>query len=289
MKLALGSAQFGLDYGIVSQQARLSSAEAAAIVKFARENGISTLDTAIDYGDAEQRLGELGVSDWQTISKLPALPEECDDIEQWVRQQVTGSLQRLGNERLYGLLLHRPMQLLDVNGNRLYNALQQVRQEGLVSKIGISIYAPSELDSLCRHYRFDLVQAPFSVLDRRVLTSGWMSRLYAQGIEFHVRSIFLQGLLLMEAEQRPPYFTRWSDIWTRFSEWLKLHKLTPLEACLGFALSFEEIARVVVGVASLQQLDDIVQAARVSVSPLPDAINCEDPDLVDPLRWIGNV
>ena len=102
MKIALGTAQFGLDYGVANQQGMISSAEAKSIVECARENGISTLDTAIAYGNSEQRLGEIGVQDWQVVSKLPAPPEACTDIGDWLNHELEGSRKRLKIRRSAG-------------------------------------------------------------------------------------------------------------------------------------------------------------------------------------------
>ena len=112
MKLALGTVQFGLNYGIANLAGQVGLTEAQAILSHARKCGLDTLDTAVNYGDSEQRLGEIGVTDWQVISKLPALPEQCDDVATSVRNQVQASLERLRNTKLQGLLLHRPEQLL---------------------------------------------------------------------------------------------------------------------------------------------------------------------------------
>lgn len=285
MKLAIGTAQFGLDYGIANRQGQIAPAEALAIIEYASRQGIDMLDTAVAYGDSEQRLGEVGVGDWQVVSKLPSLPEDCDDITHWVRLQVEGSKLRLKIEGLYGLLLHRPAELLESRGAELYLALQQVKRDGLVQKIGISIYDPSELDALIDRYAPDLVQAPLNVFDRRIQSSGWMSRLHGRGIEIHTRSVFLQGLLLVKSHQWPRQFAPWANMWTRFDDWLKLHGVTPLQACLGFPMSLREVSKVIVGVDSLAQLQQIVTAAGASVPPLTGSLASEDLDLINPSRW----
>lgn len=150
MKLALGTAQLGLNYGIANRQGQVSVDEAEeAILRHAQSSGMDTLDTAMAYGDSEQRLGVIGVAGWHVVSKLPAIPDACPDVFRWVATSVQESLQRLQVTSLYGLLLHRPEQLLARDGERLYLALQQLKDDGVVGKIGVSIYDPSELDALC--------------------------------------------------------------------------------------------------------------------------------------------
>lgn len=285
MKLALGTVQFGQRYGIANQHGQVTLEEAKGIVELSRASGIDTLDTAIAYGISEKRLGEIGIQGWQVVSKLPAIPENCSGTFQWVTDTVNESLQRLKVESLYGLLLHCPKQLLEKDGTQLYRALQQLKYDCLVQKIGVSIYSPSELDALCSRFQFDLIQAPFSIMDRRLIDTNWMSRLANQGTELHVRSIFLQGLLLMKPSDRPQKFTRWAALWSRWDEWLEHTGLTPLQACLRYALSFPQISKVIVGVDSLPQLQEILMAAEGPLPKIPDDLTISDMNLVNPAQW----
>lgn len=285
MRLALGTAQFGFAYGIANAGGQIDRDEARAIISRAWAAGIDTMDTAIAYGQSEQRLGEVGVHAWHVVSKLPALPNDCTDISSWVNASVEGSLARLKVGRLRGLLLHRPQQLLGPQGKALHHALVQLKDSGKVEKIGISIYGPDELDELWPHYQFDLVQGPFNVFDRRLAVSGWLPRLHGEGVEIHVRSVFLQGLLLATPGTPPVGFDRWAPLWSAWQTWLRDAGLTPLQASLGHALSFPEISRVIVGVDSLRQLNEILHAASLGALSAPDFLASDDPDLLNPARW----
>ena len=172
-RLALGTAQFGMPYGIANRTGQVSDAEAQDILQQARGAGIDTLDTAMAYGESEARLGALGVRAWQVVTKLPAVDDHCADVHGWVQQSLASSLERLRVDRLYALLLHRPAQLLGSRGDEIFRALTDVKSQGVVGKIGVSIYAPAELEQLWPCFRPDLVQAPFNVLDRRLSDSGW--------------------------------------------------------------------------------------------------------------------
>lgn len=285
MKLALGTAQFGLDYGIANQQGQIPSVEVKNILAKAKSGGLDTLDTAISYGNSEACLGEVGVSDWKVISKLPAIPDECGDIFEWVSDSVNDSLQRLNVNNLYGLLLHRPQQLLELNGEELFNALEKVKKSGLIQKIGVSIYDPSELDELCSRFPIDIVQAPFNIIDRRMIDSGWMVHLNEKKIELHIRSVFLQGLLLMDSESRPRNFDRWSSLWDKYDAWLEQSNLTSLQACLRYVLSFPEIDKIVIGVDSQNHLEEILKASKGAIPPLSDSFGVDDMQLLNPACW----
>lgn len=282
-RLALGTAQFGLPYGIANQSGQVTGPAAKIMLQLAAAKGIDTLDTAIAYGESESCLGRVGTQGFKLVTKLPALPDGHSDG--WVREQVMASLGRLGVQSVYGLLLHRPDQLLKTGGKALFQVMQDLKEAGLVQKVGISIYAPGELDALIPQYRFDLVQAPFNLVDRRLFDSGWMQRLKEEGVEIHTRSAFLQGLLLMPRAAIPAKFSPWDALWDKWHDWLASHSLSAVHACLAYPLSFPEIDRVVVGADGEKQLRQIINAAGAPASDaLPD-LRCDDENLINPAYW----
>lgn len=285
MKLALGTVQFGLNYGVANHSGQVSLSEARGIVENAFSCGVDTLDTAIVYGDSEKRLGEIGVTDWKVISKLPPIPDGVTHISEWVQAEVLGSLTRLNIPRLYGLLLHCSQELLGPNGDAIYNALIALKNQDKIRKIGVSIYSPDELDALWPKFKMDLVQSPFNVIDRRLATTGWMKRLYLAGIEIHTRSAFLQGLLLMSPGERPAIFDRWQPMWENWQNWLCENAVTPLQACLAFPLSQPEISRVVLGVDSLKQLKEILPNIKTANLNFPEVLSSNDENLINPSLW----
>lgn len=285
MRLALGTAQFGLNYGIANRSGQPTLGEVCSILDYGRARGMDTLDTAVDYGDCMARLGEIGVEGWSVVSKLPAIPAGCSDVVAWVTQTVEKSLAQLGVNRLYALLLHRPQQLRGPGGELLYEALLRLKRDGSVHKIGISIYDPEELHFLVEEFPPDIVQAPFNVLDRRLLASGWLARLAEQKIEVHTRSVFLQGLLLLAPEARPKKFGRWQSTWERWDSWLAETGVSAVQGSLNYVLSFSAIGKVVVGVDSVAQLAEIIDASLTATPPVPDNLKETDSDLVNPTNW----
>lgn len=285
MRLALGTAQFGLPYGIANQVGQVTRSSAKTMLRLAAAKGIDTLDTAIAYGESETCLGEVGTQGFKLVTKLPAVPEGCTDVSGWVQEQIAASLARLGVRAVYGLLLHRSEQLFEADGKALFQTLQDLKEAGQIQKVGVSIYAPSELEALIPRYRFDLVQAPFNLVDRRLHTTGWLQRLKHEGVEIHTRSVFLQGLLLLPETAIPAKFASWSDLWRKWHTWLARHNVSAVQASLAFPLSFPEIDRVVVGADSVSQLEQIISAAsRVAPVDLPD-LHCDADDLINPARW----
>ena len=284
-RLALGTVQFGLPYGVANKIGKVSLSESKAMLEFAKNNGVDMIDTAISYGDSEQSLGVLGTDSFRLVTKLPGMPENQIDIDAWVDLQLKKSFLRLGVDNIYGLLFHGTNQLLSQNGSKLYEAILKFKENGKIKKLGVSIYSPKELESIIPHYNFDLIQAPFNLIDRRLSSSGWLKRLKDMNVEIHTRSVFLQGLLLMKQKDIPYKFSAWNEIWLKWHSWLIGQEHSAIEACLAFPLSFPEIDRVVVGSESLSQLTQIVQALdNLSVQNLP-YLKSDDEKLINPVNW----
>jgi len=285
-KLALGTVQFGLGYGVKNKSGQTSFAEAGKIWSVAKIAGIDLIDTAIAYGESEQVIGGLGVEGFKVVTKLPPIPVYIDDVAGWAEYQVSHSLRRLGVESVYALLLHRSSDFLQEHGRSLIGALDNLRKKGLVEKIGVSIYDPSELDSLLKIVEIGLVQAPLNLIDDRLESSGWLQRLEEQNIEVHTRSAFLQGLLLMEREEIPAKFERWSSLWDEWHRQLTMSKTSAVAACLSYPLSLRQVSRVVVGVETAEQLEWLIKAAGGPfVNQDWTFMRLQDPILMNPSNW----
>ncbi|MDC0172533.1 aldo/keto reductase [Gammaproteobacteria bacterium] len=285
MKLALGTAQFGMSYGIKNMTGQVSQHAVQQILQFASSIGMHTIDTAMAYGTSEQRLGLAGVSTFNLITKLPSLPENCDNIDDWMFSEVRGSLTRLNVKCLHGLMLHRPDQLYGRMGERILESLMSLKEAGLVKKVGVSVYDPGELDRLFSLADFGIVQCPLNLMDRRLVDSGWLQKLTLKSVEVHTRSSFLQGLLLMERGDIPKKFEIWKCYWDRWYEWVRDNNVTRLHGCLSYCLSHKDIDSVVVGVDKKSQLEEIVAASNNKVlDSFPD-LSCSDENLINPAKW----
>ena len=285
MKLALGTAQFGLNYGISNTTGMSSFEEARCILDRAKSKGIDTLDTAAAYGESELVLGRIGVADWKVITKVPPLPNGIQDGKEWVLHHIQQSLSRLQVERLDGLLLHNAADLLKVQGRNLAAGLQEAKAVGLVSKVGYSIYSPQPLTELIEIMLPDIVQAPFNVVDQRLATSGWLRRLTEIGVEVHVRSVFMQGLLLMGNEKRPQAFDKWRELWQRWDTVAGCYGDEALACCLGFVKTQPFISRVIVGCQNQGHLEQLLAVWKKAIPFDATELSCEDPLLVEPSNW----
>lgn len=284
MRLALGTAQFGLPYGVANRSGQLALDEARSVLYAAANAGMDTLDTAIAYGDSEAVLGAIGVDRFRVVTKLPACPEDTADPEVWVRDQIDASLRRLRVPAVHAVLLHRPMQLTGTKGAALAQAMRDAQADGLVGKVGVSVYGPAELEAIQAILEPSIVQAPFNLIDRRFAASGWLQRLHEAGVEVHVRSVFMQGLLLLPRAEIPAKFAPWAPLWDAWDAWLDRTGIPAVQACIGFAQSFPYIDRLVVGVDDVRQLKQLVAATEGCVADWP-MIESSDERLVNPSLW----
>jgi aryl-alcohol dehydrogenase-like predicted oxidoreductase len=285
-KLALGSVNFGLDYGLVNNFGKISDTELEQILSFASRSGIKVIDTAQAYGDSELRIGALSSAySFLIVTKIGA-DLESDCLKGSISGLMDQSLKRLNQSRLYAVMLHRPEILLGNKGSTIIKDLRLLKDQNLICKVGISVYSPEILEEVLKLFQFDIVQAPFNIFDQQMLLSGWSYKLKERGIEVHTRSAFLQGLLLMQKQDLHTYFRRnWPNLFNDWYKFLRDNNVGALDVALKFALKQDWIDKVVVGVDSVSQLRSLVGIEKASVSLNFPKLGCDDPKLINPSKW----
>lgn len=286
-KLALGTVQFGMDYGINSG-IKVEQNEVLKIVNLARKSGIKLIDTAQLYGSSEKVLGNVNTVDFDIVTKSRAFEQDIinENEANLVINDLDHSLKLLKQKSLYAFLVHHGEDLLKPGGEMIFNKLQILKEQGLVKKIGFSAYIDNQLIKIIERFDIDIIQLPMNILDNRLINNGLLNKLYTRGIEIHTRSVFLQGLLLMDMDKRPKYFDRWSNLWKFWYEWLTDNKLSPLEASIRYMISKPEISRVLVGVDNKDQLKNIINASDGNIPTIPEELTTDDPDLLNPGNWV---
>lgn len=286
--LALGTAQFGMVYGIANYSGRPDPQAVHDILVAAKGYGIEVLDTAIAYGASETVIGEagLGLGGWQVITKLPNVPDGIQDIVGWMEIELSASMRRLGVTHLHGVLLHAPAQLRTERGPKIGEALATIVDRGLASRIGVSIQHPeTDIPAVMAVMDPHLIQAPLNILDRSLLSTAYTKKLRASGCQVHSRSAFLQGLLVLPTAARPTWCSKFAPFWQEWDRWLEKVDLSPVEACLRFVRNCDQVDHVVIGVETLAQLRDM---ATQDTSPLQSfPVWPHDPpiDLITPSKW----
>lgn len=288
-KLGLGTAQFGLDYGISNIIGKNTHDEITEILKHAANLGLQLLDTSPDYGNSEDALGKCitKTTKFKIITKTPVFGN--GNITQksvdYLIECFMQSLKNLKCKKLYGLLIHEANNLLVKDGMLLVKAMEGLKDKGLIDKIGVSVYSPSQIDALLDMFKPDIVQLPLNVFDQRLIKSGHFMKLKKYNIEIHVRSVFLQGLLLMEKNNVPSWFNPIKHQIDDYFNYLTESNISPLVAALSFVRNIKEIDYVLVGVNSVQHLIDVVQAYKNGIDEDFSRFAIYDEKYVNPTLW----
>ena len=145
-------------------------------------------------------------------------------------------------------------------------------------------FSPEEIILITTNFKFDSIQAPFNILDRRILGSDKL-KLKNKEFKIYVRSVFLQGLLLMSKEKRPSYFHKWDPILDKWLEWLKKEDQSPVASCINFALLQPDIDHVVIGVNNLLHFREIIRSVEIDCKIPPNFLISKDLNLINPTRW----
>jgi aryl-alcohol dehydrogenase-like predicted oxidoreductase len=282
-KLGLGSGQFGLDQQ-AGARGRPRDAEAREILAIAARSGVEVLEIGRHPSSAEITLGHvLPKPQPFRLTVTTVRPDRGADL---VEAEIRGQLARLGVGSVDAILAPSATDLFSPHGPELWDRLRKLRDEGLCRKIGVSVYASDDPVGLARRFKPDLVQAPASLLDQRMLIDGTLSDLAGMGIEVHLRSIFLNGLLFLPPDRAPNHLKAAAGRISRARRLIAEGRSDPLQAALGFALSRPEASAVLVGVASAAEMSAVVAAA---MSPPPDLdwdeMALDDPVALDPRAW----
>jgi aryl-alcohol dehydrogenase-like predicted oxidoreductase len=283
-KLGLGSGQFALDETHAGGRGRPRDVEAREILSIAARANLSVLELTGHSGHAENLLGAILPRPNPFRMTLSTVrPDRGPDL---VEAELRGQLRRLKLDRVDAILVPTASDLFGAHGMAMWDRLKSLRDEGLCRKIGMSVYASDDPVGLARRFRPDIVQAPASLLDQRLLVDGALGELAASGVEVHLRSIFLHGLLFLPPDRAPSHMKAAASRISRARRLIAEGRSDPLQAALGFALSRPEASAVLVGVSSAAEMSAVIAAAS---SPPPDLdwdeMALDDPGAVDPHQW----
>ena len=285
-KLGLGTVQWGKAYGISNRKGKTSQDEVKRILSVAQYNDIKLLDTAPYYGDSELILGKRNLKDFKIVTKTEYFKNNTIsnlDKENLI-STFMDSLIRLSLDSIDGLLIHDVNDLFKRGGEYLVDGLKFLKNNGLVKKIGITVYDSQQINSSLQIFKPDIVQLPINVFDQRLIKDGTLKKLSELNIEIHARSIFLQGLLFIKENNLPEYFLPWKN---KISDWhyqCRILNLTPLTAALNFILGLPEVNHCLVGVNSAKQLQEIIMASRKNIF-LDKDFATDDEKLINPKNW----
>lgn len=289
MKLGLGTVQFGLDYGISNAGGRTPVHEVVEILKTARDHGVAVVDTATAYGCSEQVLGQAGIADgpFRVVTKTVPIRKERIDANDaaTMRTRFLDSLTQMKLRQVHGLLVHHCEDLLAPGGTVLWEELCRLKAEGYIGLVGASVYSGAQIDRLMAQYDLEIIQLPLNVFDQRLIASNHLRSLKAAGVEIHVRSAFLQGLLLMDPAELPVYFHPIMEHLESYRAYVNQSGLSLKAAAYHFVASRPEVDTVVCGVNDNRQFEELCRIAGQPSALDLAGYALADERYIDPSKW----
>lgn len=278
--IGIGTAQLGDDYGIMNFDGKLSDKEFKEILKISRQSEIDTIDTASSYGIAQERLGQLNLEDFKIITKLSS-----NSIS--LKEEMMDSLSKLKKKNIYGALIHNSSILFKKDGKKKYQELTELKNRKLIQKIGISIYSPDELEKLNNlGFKFDLVQGPLNYLDQRLASAKWIDFFIENSIEFHARSIFLQGLLLYSSNNLPRNLnSKFYKLWQIIDNTIANSGISRIKFCIDFVRRFNHVNKMIIGLDSHLHLMEIISLLNTAPYTNYDQLLNVDDEIINPRKW----
>ena len=281
-KIAIGTAQFGLDYGIANQNGKVNINEIRLILDFAHNNNINTLDTAKAYGNSEKSIGRYlkqRPHSWNIITKI-------NDGDVSIVEQIQDSKEKLTVFPNI-ILAHSANLFLDPI---FQSRLQEIKDRELITSIGVSLYSEEEINQMLdSKIKPDVIQLPMNILDTRLYRSGVLSKLFDREIEIHVRSVFLQGLFYLSQDQLKSRFNDVVPFVNRLESIAAGNGLKLSELALLWLVSLEEISKVVIGVDNADQLKThlIALEKKVDASVFEEvlSVHYENETIINPSLW----
>jgi len=283
-KICLGTAQFGMDYGIANKNGKPSRDTVFDILDYAHSTGIRTLDTASEYGDSESLIGEYITgrkADFKIISKMATAKNNSD-----AEKNCRAALERLNQPCIYGYLV-RSTALNGYRGMRRH--LEELKEKQLIKKMGLSLYKTDELDRLLdSKLPFDIIQVPYNIFDQRFC--GYLPILRHMGVEIYSRSVFLQGFFFLDEAEIYENFTGARTVMAKLRGISVERDISINALCLCFAVLNDNIDKVIIGVDSLRQIKENVASLK-DINRVKDvydelkALRLEDEEVLLPYKW----
>ena len=282
-KIVLGSANFSKGYGIKKSKG-ITLSELNKIARELKKNYIETIDTALSYPNAEKKIALSNLKNFKIYTKISKKDIKKKTISKLINI-FKKSLTKLKKKFFNGIYIHNSNDLKGKSGKLFYSNLEQLKKKNLTKKIGISVYSPRELEILFKRYNFDIVQIPLNIFDRRFLKKNFLKRLKAKGIEIHIRSIFLQGVLLQENKKLPKFFKKWVQLFKKWEDWNSENNQHKLKTCIDFVKDIKYVDKIVVGASSSAQIKDIIYYFSKKNKNYPNQIFSNSKKLIDPRLW----
>ncbi len=277
-RIVIGSANFTQKYG--ADHVIVNNIENKKIIKLAKKNNIYKIDTAEAYLKNKKIFKNIDKK-FNFFTKV--LPDSRWTSLEFCQKKIDNHFSVLNNNKVEALFLHDFKILLTNNGKKIFKNLEILKQRNYFKKIGISIYDTNYLNKLISNFNFDIVQCPYNILDKRILTTGWLDKLKSKGIEIHVRSIFLQGLLVNKSIYKKKYFKKWQTSFIKWFDNLDNNNISPIDYCLSDLLNYD-FDKIIIGINNSKNLEEIINFKTINKNKMIN-FSISDKKLIDPRNW----
>ena len=283
-KLVLGTAQFSKGYGITNKKST-NNEEIKKILNYAKDISLKRIDTATSYGDSEKLIGEYNNSEFLISTKV-LCPNKISNFDKdTFSKKFDNSLNKSKTKNFETLFVHNANEFINDKKKVFFSHLQELKESGKIKKIGVSVYEPQEVYKLIELYNIDTIQIPLNLFDQRFLENEIYNFIQNSNIEVHIRSVFLQGILLSEFSELPKSFYQWKDYFKYYDDWVKLNKINKITACLNFVYDKFKDSLIIIGVNSLDNLKQIIENyIRFSLIN-SESLKVKNSKLTDPRKW----
>ena len=277
-KLIIGSANFTQKYGV--DLVKINHKENEKIIKLAKKKGINEIDTAETYLKDHSILNNI---DKKFKFSTKVIPDKKWLSLDFCQEKLKNHFKYLNNNMIETLLFHDIKVLLTKDGKKIFDNLDLLKKRKYFKKIGLSIYETNNLNFVTSKFNFDVIQCPYNILDNRIISSGWFDKLKAKGIEIHVRSIFLQGLLVNKSLYKKQYFNKWKNFFIQWFAYLKKNNISPIDYCLSDVLN-KDFDKIIIGINNSKNLKQILNFKFINKKKMIN-LNISDKKLIDPRKW----
>jgi aryl-alcohol dehydrogenase-like predicted oxidoreductase len=292
-KLCLGTVQFGIDYGIANEHGQVAQDEVKAILDFVQHEGINAFDTAQGYGKSEEVLGHYFRSSKditpQMISKVPS--KAFSNPYEALKKEIDSSLNRLAQDRLFALLLHDSA-LLYSWSEETSAKVEKLQSEGVIHSFGVSIYSDEEFLLAMNNPHITMVQIPFNLFDQRAVHKGWLKVAKSKNKLLFIRSVYLQGLLLMDEDKVPSYLDHVKPFLSQLKHLAKGLNITRNQLALAYVDQVATDSIVLFGCDTLQQAQENIRNYNTlpslsdhTIETIEQAFASVDETIYNPTKW----
>lgn len=287
-KLCFGTANFVKNYGINKSEG-YNQKKVKIILNLLKQNKIKYIDTAINYKNVERKIGKFNLNFFEIYTKIPEIPKKIKNIDLWIHNQITLSLKKTNKFFFEGVFLHNPEDLLKNKKKQIFDTLETLKKQKKIKKIGVSVYDLKTLNRIIKEFKIDIIQIPYNLFDRGQKKKELLNILKKNKIEIHARSIFLQGVLLMDSNKLPQRLKKWKNKFIQLENWCMKNKVSKIQACLNAVLEDKIFNKVLISVENEKQLFQLLNAInKRNKKNYPKNLQTNEKKLIDPRLWKKN-